>query len=268
VRQELYVGGYILAQAKRELAEVTLYSVEVTDNVATVTIRRPAQRNAMSAELVRDLIDTLVSLEGDRNNRVIILTGSESGFCAGSDLGGLARMDEPTREMFEAQSGKLGRLLGELPIPTIAAVHGYAIGGGMTLATSCDLIVAQRSARWSLPEVPIGLFPAWGIESVVDRVGRTAAKRLAWGIDTLSGDEALRLGLVDVVVEDDPVRTARDIAVKLAALPQPQAGYVKEYFLKTGALCREESDAVANALFARSLLTDIAKRHLERFIAK
>jgi enoyl-CoA hydratase/carnithine racemase len=252
----------------RELREVTLYSVEVTDGIATVTIQRPAQRNAMSVELVRNLMDTLISVEGDRESRVIILTGSDSGFCAGSDLGGLARMDEPAREMFEAQSGKLARLLGELTKPTIAAVHGYAMGGGMTLATSCDLIVAQRSARWSLPEVPIGLFPAWGIESVVDRVGRTAAKRLAWGLDTLTGDEALRLGLIDVLVEDDPLRTARDLAVKLAALPQPQVGYVKEYFSKTGARCHAESDAIANALFVRSVMTDSAKTYLERFIAK
>jgi enoyl-CoA hydratase/carnithine racemase len=111
-------------------------------------------------------------------------------------------------------------------------------------------------------------FTAWGIESIIDRVGRTAAKRLAWGIDTLGGDEALRLGLIDVVVEDNPLRTAQDIAVKLAALPQPQAGYVKEYFLKSGALCREDSDAVANALFARSARTDIAKKYLENFIGK
>jgi len=245
-----------------------LFSVEVDHNVAVITIRRPAQRNAMSEDLVRGLIDAFVSLEENPNNRAMILTGSESGFCAGSDLGGLAQMDGTAREIFESQSGRLARLMGELSKPIIAAVDGYAIGGGMTLATSCDLVVAQRSAKWSLPEVPIGLFPAWGIASVIDRVGRSAAKRLAWGIDTVTGDEALRLGLVDVVVERESLTTARELAIKLAALPRPQAGFVKEYFIRTSTSRREESDSIANTFFLRSSVTDIAKECFDKFIRK
>lgn len=140
---------------------MSLFSVEVDHNVALVTLQRAARRNAMSDELVRGLIDAFASLEDNPDTRAIILTGSGSGFCAGSDLGELARMEQSARQMFEAQSGRMARLLGELSKQSIAAVHGYAIGGGMTLATSCDLVVAEGSAKWSLPEVPIGLFPAW-----------------------------------------------------------------------------------------------------------
>ena len=159
-----------------------MLTLNSADGIAVLTMNRPAQRNAMSDELVHALIDTFTELDANTDIRAVILAGNGNGFCAGSDLGELARMSRAERRNFEAASGRLARQISALSKPVVAAVEGFAIGGGMTLATSCDLIVSQRFAKWSLPEVPIGLFPAWGLASVVDRVGRPVARRLslAW----------------------------------------------------------------------------------------
>ena len=82
------------------------------------------------------------------------------------------------------------------------------MGGGLTLAAACDIVLTEADAKWSLPEVPVGLFPAWGLDAVVRRVGVPAARRLAWGIDTLSGREAHALGLADEIVEGNVLSVA------------------------------------------------------------
>jgi enoyl-CoA hydratase/carnithine racemase len=242
-----------------------MIEIEVKDGIARLEMNRPAQRNAMSAALVAGLIEAFTQLSGDSTVRAIILSGAGRGFCAGSDLGGLAAMDAAGRRQFEAESGRLARLIGMLPQPVIAAVAGFAIGGGMTLATSCDLIVSEADAKWALPEVPIGLFPAWGIASVVQRVGRPVAKRLSWGIETLSGAQAYDIGLVDYVVETNSHEKAGEIAAQLAALPAVQAGFVKEYFAVTRTAGDEEADAAANGLFMRSTLTAEAAASFIKF---
>jgi enoyl-CoA hydratase/carnithine racemase len=135
----------------------------------------------------------------------------------------------------------------------------------MTLATSCDLIVSEAAAKWALPEVPIGLFPAWGIASVVHRVGRPVAKRLSWGIETLSGADAYDIGLVDYVVERTSREKAGEIATQLAALPAAQAGFVKEYFAATRAAGDEEADAAANNFFIRATMSEAAAASFKKF---
>jgi enoyl-CoA hydratase/carnithine racemase len=245
-----------------------MIEIEVKDGVARLEMNRPAQRNAMSAELVAGLIDAFIRLGGDPAVRAMILAGAGRGFCAGSDLGGLAAMDAAGRRQFEAESGRLARLIGTLPQPVIAAVDGFAIGGGMTLATSCDLIVSEAAAKWALPEVPIGLFPAWGIASVVHRVGRPVAKRLSWGIETLSGTEAYDIGLVDYLVDSNSRLKAAEIAAQLAALPAAQAGFVKEYFAATRAAGDEEADAAANNFFIRATITEEAAASFKKFGAR
>ena len=154
------------------------------------------------------------------------------------------------------------RLFGELPVPVIAAVHGFAIGGGLTLATSCDVVVTHVTARWSLPEVPIGLFPAWGLQSVTARVGVPAARRLAWGAETLTGAQAVQLGLADHLadaVAEDALARARALSV----LPRAQLAAVKSYFLANPHA--EAADALANQQFMQMCETPEAERTLNSF---
>ena len=162
-----------------------MIQVRASEDVLILTLDRPEQRNAMSAALVEAMIATLEAL--DPSVRAVMLVGSGRGFCAGSDLAALAAMDNDARSVFETDSARLALLIAAIDVPVIAAVHGFAIGGGLTLAAACDIIVTTADANWSLPEVPIGLFPAWGLGAVEERVGRPAARRLSWGIDTLDG---------------------------------------------------------------------------------
>jgi enoyl-CoA hydratase/carnithine racemase len=96
------------------------------------------------------------------------------------------------------------------------------LGGGLTLATSCDIVITDPAPNWSLPEVPIGLFPAWGLASVVRRTGTPAARQLCWGIDILTGIQAVEMGLADVAAPD-PLAEAEAIGRRLAALPEPKS---------------------------------------------
>lgn len=219
---------------------------DLTDAVLTLTLDRPAQRNAMSSELVDALIAAVAAVDDDPAVGAVLLVGEGRGFCAGSDLAGLAAMDDAGKRAFEAASGRAARMLIQCGRPVVAAVHGFAVGGGCTLAAAADVVVTTPAAKWSLPEVPIGLFPAWGLDAVAARVGVPAARRLSWGIDTLDGAEAQRIGLADVVAEDAAAEGLA-IARRLAALPRGQAAAVKAYFAR--GLADEAGDLAARGLF-------------------
>lgn len=221
----------------------------VEAGVVTMTMDRPQQRNAMSPQSVERMIDLFDRLGASVDCHCIVLAGVGRGFCAGSDLKALSRMDDRERSRFEADCGRLSRLIGQLPRPVVAAVHGFAIGGGLTLAAACDIVVTDPKARWSLPEVAIGLFPAWGLHSVLRRCGETRSRRLSWGIDVVDGARAVQMGLADELAEE-PLQAALALGRKLAKLPRDQAGYVKEYF--SLALSPEQGDQFANHLFMRA----------------
>jgi len=223
--------------------------------VRLLTLSRPESRNAMSRGLVAECLDWLDQASSDQNIGAILISGAGRGFCAGSDLAGLAAMDDAGRSAFEADSGRLARAITAHPKPIVAAVHGFAIGGGLTLAAACDVVVTAPDAKWSLPEVPIGLFPAWGLEAVTLRAGRVTARRLSFGIDLLDGRQAAAAGLADQVA-DDPLAEALAVARRLAALPGAQSASVKHYFAQTRA--GEAADAEANALFMAACTTSEA----------
>lgn len=232
--------------------------------VLIVTLDRAARRNAMSRSMVDSLLDVL-DLAGPDRVGAIVLTGAGTGFCAGSDLAGLAEMNAQQRHDFEAASGLLARCLVAHPVPVLAAVHGFAIGGGLTLAAACDIVVTHPDAGWSLPEVPIGLFPAWGLEAVELRIGRPLARRLSWGIDKFDGAQAYACGLADTLA-DDPLAHALDIAAKLAALPRSQAAAVKDYFSVTRSGPAADERAVHH--FDASAISPQAAASFERFDRK
>lgn len=230
--------------------------------IATVTLNRAAQRNAMSAALVVALIECVARLDCDTEVRAILVRGAGNGFCAGSDLSGLAAMTAAERRMFEEMSGRVARMFGQCRKPVIAAVHGFAIGGGLTLAAACDIVVTEPQSRWSLPEVPVGLFPAWGIAAVTTRIGMPAARRLCFGVEQWDGRQAHAAGLADVLT-GDVLDAAEEIAGKLAALPWRQTEAVKRYF--SGQACDEAADDRANRLFMEMTGTAEAASTFARF---
>jgi enoyl-CoA hydratase len=204
----------------------------------------------MSADLVEAAFEQLAQIEQLGSIKVLLIAGEGAGFCAGSDLRELAHMTDEQRLFFERESGRLARQIAKLPFPVIAKVHGFAIGGGLTLAAACDLVIAHPESQWSLPEVPIGLFPAWGLSYLKARVGIPVARRLCFGVDRLNGRDAHSVGLVDYLVEKERIEAfAWGVAEHLSELPAHQLSETKSFFATQEHEC---SDAVAVRFFEDS----------------
>ncbi|MEO7262056.1 MAG: enoyl-CoA hydratase/isomerase family protein [Jatrophihabitantaceae bacterium] len=248
-------------------ADVTVLSDSDSDSsVAVLRLNRPAVRNALSAALVDRLATMLGELEGDPGIRVVVLTGSPPGFCAGSDLTELAGLPVTERVRHEERAGQLARTLQQLGIPVVAAVEGFALGGGFLLATSCDVVVSASQARWHLPEVGLGWVPPWGLHSLVARVGPATARRLAWGEQPLSGQQLNRLGAVDEVSEPGhALRRAMEVALRLATLAPRAVASTKRALADADTGAAESLDARTSSMFGLDCYSDTAQLSFTRF---
>jgi enoyl-CoA hydratase len=178
-----------------------------SERVTTITIDRPEKRNALNGQVRRELIEAFDALAGDPDLRVVVLTGAgDRAFVAGADIGEFAE-----RTSLEQRTAMEGRRVFEVvaafPLPVIASVNGYALGGGCELALACDLRIAARSARFGQPEVNLGILPGGGGTQRLPRLaGLGRAMRLVLTGEMIDAVEAERIGLVDEVVEDDDLR--------------------------------------------------------------
>jgi enoyl-CoA hydratase len=194
--------------------------VEGHEGVALVTIDRPEALNALSFALLAELAEALETLDRDGRTRVVILTGSgEKAFAAGADIVELADQT-PERLRSEGHFGAWDRL-GAIGIPLIAAVRGFALGGGCELAMTCDLIVAGDDARFGQPEIRIGVMPgAGGTQRLTRAIGVARAMELVLTGRMFDAREALAAGLVtSVVPASDVIPTALSLADTIASMP-------------------------------------------------
>lgn len=189
--------------------------------VAELTLNRPDRLNAVSRGLYERLIEELEAADADRDIRCVIVTGAGRGFCAGADLkahqSGPPDPDERARYIDAAQ--RVNRLLQTMGTPVVAAVNGPAIGGGLELALSCDLMVVADDARLRLPEVALATFIGGGVAySLAERVGVLKARELIYFGDFFTGREAAEMGLANrAVPAGDVLALAREWANRLAA---------------------------------------------------
>jgi enoyl-CoA hydratase/carnithine racemase len=242
--------------------------IERTSNgaVSILTINRPNRRNALSEDTVLSLKQNLLENEADPAIKATVVTGSAPGFCAGSDLKELAAMDLKGMCFHEADTGAFCRSMSQLRKPIIAAVEGFALGGGFVLAACCDVIVTGANCRWHLPEVQIGWIPPWGLEALVARVGPVTARRVAWGSEPFDGKEAYRMGLADYLADEGEALTmAVDVADRLAALPDVAVASVKAYFAPHVGKNGETGDVIANRMFEDNCRYPVAKATLQKF---
>ncbi|MYV48784.1 enoyl-CoA hydratase-related protein [Streptomyces sp. SID2888] len=188
--------------------------------VAELVLDRPKAMNAVSTAMARSVAEACVHLAGDRDVRVAVLTSThERAFCVGADLKERNSFTDADlmRQRPVARAAYTGVL--ELPMPTIAAVHGFALGGGFELALSCDLIVADRTAVLGLPEVSVGVIPGGGGTQLLPRrVGAARAAELIFTARRLEAAEARELGLIDDLVAEGQDRAeALALAGRIAA---------------------------------------------------
>ncbi len=189
--------------------------IAVEDGIAVVTIDRPEALNALNGELMFELATALDLLEGDLAVHALVLTGSGRAFVAGADVANLAQLDDAFAGREASLAGQdLMNSLAAIPFPTIAAINGFALGGGLELALACDLRVAATTAKLGLPEVGLGLIPGYGGTQRLPRlIGTGRALDLILTGRHVGAEEALAMGLVNRVADD-----ALEEAVALARL--------------------------------------------------
>jgi len=196
--------------------ETILLSIE--DGVATITVNRPDKRNALNAAVRREIGSALDQIRDDTNVRVVVFTGAgEKAFIAGADIGEFTQRT-PLEQRAVMSGAVVFETIAEFPKPTIAMINGFALGGGCELAIACDLRIAAYSARLGQPEIKLGIIPGGGGTQRLPRmIGPGQAMRLILTGELISAEEAARIGLVDLVVEDaELVPRTMDIARTMA----------------------------------------------------
>ncbi len=186
--------------------------------VELLTLDRPKALNALDRATLEELLDCCERLGADTSVRAVVLTGEGRAFAAGADIAEMRGLDAQQAEAFSRLGHAVGDALESLAAPTIAAVNGYALGGGCELACACDWIYASEKARFGQPEVKLGLIPGFGgTGRLVRRVGSAWAKELVLGGEPIDAETALRIGLVNRLFAPDALLgSALDAAEKLA----------------------------------------------------
>ncbi len=193
-------------------------------SVASLTLDRPDALNALSPELLEALDAAIAELEGDSGCRALVLTGAGRAFAAGADIAAMSAMTPLEAERFSASAHRIFERLESLAFPTIAAVNGFALGGGCELALACDWIYASSKARLGQPETKLGLIPGFGGTSrLVRRVGLAQAKELVMIGEPITAEEAARIGLVNRIFEPDALVDAALAAGEQIAARGPLA---------------------------------------------
>ena len=176
---------------------------EIKDHIAVVTLNRPQALNALSTELLTDLNKTLDELEKSKDIYAVVITGAgEKSFVAGADIAEMKDKDKKQAAEYAAFANGIFLRIENFHCPVIAAVNGFALGGGCELALSCDIRIASNKARFAQPEVGLGITPGFGgTQRLARQIGAGRAKELIYTCRQVKADEALSIGLVNAVTE-------------------------------------------------------------------
>ena len=184
------------------MSNMKYIQLEPRGEVALLRINRPEALNAMNIDVISELSRTVDIVGADESIKVVIITGAgEKSFCAGADISYMVNIDPITAEKYASSAQSVLNKIERLEKPVIAAVNGYALGGGCELAMVCDIRIASSNAKMGQPEVTIGIPPGWGgTQRLMRLVGPAKAKELVFTGQMISAEEALHLGLVNRVI--------------------------------------------------------------------
>jgi enoyl-CoA hydratase len=242
--------------------------VEHDGPVAIVTLNRPQQLNALSYGLVKDLSLAMQALDANDDVRVIVVTGGEKVFAAGADIKEMADVG-PFDELVKERLAYRDRING-ISKPVIAAVSGFALGGGCELAMSCDIIIASETARFGQPEVNLGIIPgSGGTQRLARTVGKYRAMEMVLAGEFLGASDAERLGLVNRVVPVELLlEEARELAKKIAAKPLLAIKAGKEAVLKSANTSLDNGLDYERKSFFLLLASEDRKEGMKAFLEK
>ena len=238
------------------------------EGVVRVTISSPATLNALNSTILAELDALVESLPA--TTRALVITGEGKSFVAGADISEMAHLSEAEGLAFGQRGAAVFKKIEDLPFPVIAAVNGFALGGGCELAMACDIRIASAKAKFGQPEVGLGIIPGFsGTYRLPKLVGQGMAKELIYTGKVIGADEALRIGLVGSVVEQEELEGAVDALLAAILKNAPIAvRYAKACINGNYDLTAEESIALENRYFAKCFTTEDQKEGMAAFLEK
>lgn len=245
--------------------------VDINEAVATVTIDRPKALNALNTQVLSDLAEAFSSLDLNQI-RCVILTGSgDKSFVAGADIGEMVEMDSAKGKEFGAAGNKVMRDIENFPIPVIAAINGFALGGGNELAMSCDIRLAADNAIFGQPEVGLGITAGFGGTQRLARVigSVSKAKEILYTARNIKADKALEIGLVSAVYsQEELMPAAQKMAAGIAANAPIAVRHTKEAINRGLQTDIDSGIAIEVELFGNLFDTEDQKEGMQAFLEK
>ncbi|MDT7861674.1 MAG: enoyl-CoA hydratase/isomerase family protein [Saccharolobus sp.] len=235
-----------------------------------IILNRPDRLNAINLKMIEEIEETLKEIENNDNIKIIIITGNGRAFSAGADISQFKELDPVKAWLFSTKGQGLMNYIEKYPKPTIAMVNGYALGGGLELALSCDIRIASTNAELGFPEINLGIFPGFGgTQRLVRLVGKGKALELMMTGDRIKADYAERLGLVNKVVSPDALENeTKQLALKIAEKSHIALRLIKavvNYGLDSPILSGLEMESLGwGVVFS----TEEEKKRVEEFLSK
>lgn len=238
------------------------------DGIVLLRMNRPEALNALNMDTRKELVGYFRALSEDNGVRCIVITGNEKAFVAGADLKEMA--NKSTAEMALSGARRMWRVVADCPHPVIAAVNGFAFGGGCELAMHADIIIAGESAKFGQPEVKVGIMPGGGAtQRLVRAVGKFRAMMMMLTGDPVSAKEALEMGLASEVVGDDQVlERSLEVARKITKMPPLAIRQIKEVVLAGGDSSLDAGLTLERKAFDILFDTEDQKEGMRAFIEK
>ena len=249
--------------------EYNFIKIEHTQGITILKISAPKSLNALNSTILKELSDCLSHL--DAATRVLIITGDgEKSFVAGADISEMAHLNEAQGYEFGRLGAQVFRAIETLPIPVIAAVNGFALGGGCELAMACDIRIASSKAKFGQPEVGLGIIPGFsGTYRLPKIVGQGHAKEMIYTGTVIRADEALRIGLVNAVYEPEQLMEKAVEMAQMMLHNAPVAISLAKQSINEGYdLDADAAIALENKLFGKCFATSDQKEGMDAFLNK
>lgn len=245
--------------------------LKVQDDVAILTFNRPEFLNAMNRQMMNEIIDSLEMIINDSSLRIAVITGNGRSFMAGADIKEYAIQTPEQFKDFQQKGTKLYQMIENADIPFIAAVNGFALGGGFEISLACDFIIAVDSAKMGLPEVHLGLIPGGGgTQRLLYKIGLNRVKEVLMMGQSYSAKQMLEWGVVNIICPDDDLETTINVTVdKFKRRPSQSLMAIKKLLhpdliqLPFGDRIAKEGDEVFD-LFYTPLAQDLIKQFTKK----
>jgi enoyl-CoA hydratase len=240
-------------------------------HVVTITLNRPDKLNALNEELLSELSRVLRDLARDAAVRCAILTGAgDKAFAAGADIAAMSTMGAVQAKLFAELGHRVGRALESAHFPVIAAVNGFALGGGCELALACDFIYASEKAKLGQPEVNLGVLPGFGGTQLLSRrVGTARAREICMTGDMIGAEEALRIGIVNAVVPSaELLPRVREVAAKIASKGPLAVAGIKRVVVRGADVPLLTANELESTAFAALFGTHDQREGMQAFLEK